>query len=230
MTRQLLIICGLLVACAAWGQKLPAPSPYPIFLLRYGPVKKDLGLTPQVSKKIEGIQNAAQKQLMAAMAPNVSHPNTTHAPTYQEMAAQAKKSDSSILALMSASQKTRLRQIGLQYAGVYGLQDPAIAGPLKITPDEHKRLMEAIKKRAADMGKTVQSLMPSTHLVPGKSHPVDSMNRITNARIAMLKALDGDARKILTPAQVSAWTKMKGKPFPVEVLYGPYVSHGPARS
>jgi hypothetical protein len=224
MSRSILILFALLSIAFAQTHK-PQPLPklqtqYPVYLLQYPSVSKELGISSSVRQKVTKIRSDADRRRLAMMAPTTAHPNQPRF-SAQEYIAEAKRTDDAILALLSSKQKARLAEIGLQYAGAFGLLDTRVGRELNMTTQQQLRLQDAATKRERAFAQVMRSITGgSAHLVG--SDPKAQTKKLMDARIAMIKNLNGDAVNILTPVQRTKWSHMQGKPFPVESLYAPH--------
>ncbi|HVT14457.1 MAG TPA: hypothetical protein VHE55_19505 [Fimbriimonadaceae bacterium] len=232
MAKRILILLTIFIAAFAGAQGKPASRQahkerYPTFLLNYSSLQKELGLSPAVVKKIAQIQKDAEKHYLGMISPKPNNPNQLNRPTMQQMFAQQEKRDDAIIALLNEHQRARLKQVGLQYAGPLALGDRSIFATLKITPDQEKKLRAASMKEQKTFTDEIRQATTTTHVSPTNPvSPKQRMEQLTKARIKMMHAFQADAEKILTPAQVTKWKAMLGKPFPVETLYAPLVTKG----
>jgi hypothetical protein len=216
--KRLLILLLLLAAALSFAQG--APDRYPVFLLSYPSLQRDLQLAPATVKKINAIQQAAEKWYMAQISPTPGNPSSLHQPDFKAVQQHALQTEQQIVALLSASQKTRLRQVGFQYAGPLALTDPRIANQLGVTAKQNAALLAAGKKARSEFEAKMRDISTNTHLQPGKVDSVQAMTKkITAAKLAMAKSLNVSASQILTSNQMTQWKKMQGRPFPIEALY-----------
>lgn len=226
MPKRTLTLLLLLLAVLGYSQKQPpAKDRYPTFLLNYPALQKELQLSPVVVKKIAQIQKDGEKRYLAMISPKPTNPNQLTRPSLAQVQAEQAKTDDTIVALLSKQQKERLRQVGLQYGGMLALGDRRVFASLKITADQERKLREASIKEEKVYANVVRQASTTVHLSPKNPvSPKERMVQMAQARVKMMKALQKDAEKILTPTQVAQWKAMLGKPFPVETLYMPLVT------
>lgn len=226
MPKRTLSLLLLLIASIGFAQTKPGlKDRYPTFLLNYESLQKELKLSPAVVKKIVQIQKDGEKRYLALISPKPTNPEQLSRPTLAQIQAQQAKTDDTIVALLSKQQKDRLKQVGLQYGGLFALGDRNTFSALKITNDQQKKLRDASIKEEKVYASVVREASTSTHISPKNPvSPKQRMVQMAQARVKMMRALQADAEKILTPAQVTQWKAMLGKPFPVETLYMPLVT------
>ncbi|MFI5384801.1 MAG: hypothetical protein ACHQ50_01665 [Fimbriimonadales bacterium] len=227
MLRRILALFPVLVFALSSAQVrvvMPKPdkapsAPYPVFLLGYPSVAKDLGLSATTVKKIDRIEKEAVKRHLAMISPTPSHPNSTRPMTPAQRQEEARKTSEAMLALLSPTAKARLRQIGLQYFGAYALADPTMSRSIQITPAQQSKLRDAANKRAKAFQQILAAITPTPHLAG--SNPQDASRKISAAQVAKIRGLESDAAKILNRRQMQQWKRMQGRPFPIETLYAP---------
>lgn len=218
---KLLIALIILTACGlSVGQGHAAAGwPFQTSLLRYVSVQRELALSPATVKKIAGVRSAADKRYLSMISPSPSNPNVPRALTYAQRAEEARKTDEAILSLLSSRQKSRLMEIGVQYAGAYGLMDRKLGQSIGITADQDRQLREAAVKRNKSFSDAMSAAVGNGHL--SGSNPRMAEQKLAAAQVARMRALESDLVKILTHRQLRLWKQMQGKPFPIEQLYAP---------
>jgi hypothetical protein len=218
MPKRLLILFLLLVSLCAYGQT--SADRYPVFLLRYRSLQKELRLSTATAAKIDKIQKAANAWYIGQISPTAAHPESTHQADPTAVRAHALKVEQEIVALLNGSQRTRLREVGIQYAGAFSLGDKTISKSLGITPDQLNKLRAAGNDAIKSFNKQLSVISKNDHVTPGKGHdPKLAMGAIRSARLKMRTQLKASVKKILSAKQYSQWQKMQGRPFPVETLY-----------
>jgi hypothetical protein len=220
MAKLTVIFFALL---AALGQAQTAyRSPYPLFLLNYQTVQRDLGLSQTAVKKIGEIQKGYEKRNLAMLQPLPGAPDTIRRPSAADIESNMKNADTAKLALLSEAQRSRLKQIGLQYEGAFGLSEDSTRQALKLTAKQQTALKTAGVAAIKGFRAKTSLIVKVGTSGPKKGHdPVGNMKRLAEARLAMMQQLDATAAKILTATQLAQWKQMKGKPFPVASLYVP---------
>src|SRR4051812_18562218 len=118
MTRGILIFLFALTMAFSHGQvrKTSPWSQYPVFLIRYPSVQKDLGLSAGTTQKITQLQKDSERRYMSMISPAPGGTGNVRQPTRKQIEGERQKTESAILVLLSAKQKARLKEIGLQYA------------------------------------------------------------------------------------------------------------------
>ncbi len=188
-------------------------------LLDYPSVQRELGLTNPVIQKVGKIRADSVRSQLRMISPTPSNPTQARPLNADQALELIRKTDQALLALLSPTQKGRLKQIGLQYAGVLGLFDNDVAQVLQITSAQRAKLLQAIKSRNEGFQKSFSNLMGNGHII-GRD-PQGNMKKITTAQIELHNKLVSDATAILTRSQVSVWHQMEGKPFAISALIGP---------
>ena len=74
-----------------------------------------------------------QKKFMAAISPSATNPSQNRQPTAADVKKQVTQTEAAILKLLSAKEKARLKEIGVQYAGAFGLVDERMAKALGLS-------------------------------------------------------------------------------------------------
>ena len=231
MIKRILVLLTLCAVAMTQAQGTPKDrSRYPTFLVSgYPSVRKDLGLSDSVSKKIARIQSESEKRNLMMISPTPANPNQVHRPSFAEIQAAMSKTENSILALLSTKQKARLRQIGYQYAGGFGIGEPEVAQALHITAAQRTKLSEVGRKALISYSQAMKSVVKNPHVTQGKTKdPNITSKEFGTLRVKMMKVLDADVAKILTAKQLAQWRQMQGKPFPVATLYAPVMKRAAA--
>lgn len=224
LSAIVILLLSMLGTASAQSRYRPA---YPLFLLRYPSVQKELGLGFTVGKKLAQIQADYERRHMAMISPTASNPSVVRNPSAADLDANAKTADNQRLALLNAKQKVRLKEIGVQYAGGFGLGDPQIGGPLAITPEQQKKLQKASDIAMAAYKKKFNDLTRTNAAKPKESY-LATNQMLAQLQLNSLQDFNKVALKILTPTQVARWKQMQGKPFPLGPLFAPIV--GAAKS
>jgi hypothetical protein len=224
MIRVLSILTLVLSVGLAQGQRFEMPE-YSTFLLRYPTVQKELGLSSAVAGKLMRIRHDAQREYMKFLTPKPGS-GVASQPSLATVQAQSRKVDAAQVALLNTRQKARLREIGLQYAGGFALADAGVSKSLRITPGQRKALENAGLEAMKHYNLALRNFTPKGTGFKNRAVQAEVMRKLVGARLQMLREVDAAAAKILAPAQLASWSRMKGKPFNLASVMGPV----PARS
>ena len=190
---------------------------YPIFLLQYSSMQRELHLSRAVIAKESKLQSDAIQRHLRLITPDPSKPNTTRSLTPQQAQEEADRMESEAVALLSPAQKSRLREVGYQFEGAMGLLNPLVAQKIAVTAQERAKLQNAVRLRQQAYSKVLSISMPGIHATG--TDPNVARKKVAMGRLAMIRGLNVDAAKILSAQQLALWKKMQGKPFPIEPLY-----------
>jgi len=219
MHRTVAILFAVLVGTLASAErKWITPPEYPLYLLPYASVQKDLQLSPAVVQKIAKVEADARQRQLKMLSSIEAGKQVAPIPR-DEAVAEMRTHDATLVALLSASQRARLKEIGLQAEGINGLVKPSMTKVLLLTPDQVTRLLQASRMRQMELRKLRADLIGNGHL-SGKN-PKESANRLAAAQAKSIRIMDSDAEKILTAKQVKRWKGMMGRVFPIETLFLP---------
>jgi hypothetical protein len=223
MFQRLSSFVVLLVAAGSVNaQFAPKQGGYPTHLLPYPAVQKDLGISAITAKKVAGIFRASQKRYLAMISPTPSHPNNVQQPTSAQVAAEVKRTEAELIVLLNAKQRARLREIGIQSVGAFGLTGGDLGATLKITPAQRKKLTDAGNRLRKEFQAKMNGVVKAGHVTPkNRTQLSETRQKLTEARFVMMRKLAAEAGKILTGQQMAQWRRLQGKPFPIETLFGP---------
>jgi hypothetical protein len=162
-----------------------------IVLMRHKAVRDDLKLTDQQAAKV---REFASKQWKRAQEVG-GLPTDKQASTWKEMARQ---DEQFLRDTLSADQRMRLEQIGIQVAGLLWVTRPDVARKLNLTDEQ--------KKKAREVRRTAHKEMQEA--VYGGS------DEGREARIrAQVKANRKRLMDLLTEEQRATWKRLAGPPF-----------------
>jgi Spy/CpxP family protein refolding chaperone len=131
---------------------------------------------------------------------------------FRKQAAERQKKENEKLAeILLPHQMKRLNEIYIQQLGIAALQNEEIAGKLKITDDQKKKMEEVTTANRQEMGAQMRELFQG------------GGDQIREKITAMRKKADEKVLAVLTGAQKKEFEDMKGKPFemPQGALRGP---------
>jgi hypothetical protein len=158
------------------------------------------------------------------ISPSAGKPNQMRQPTLEWITNEMKRTDTQILAMMDAGQKARLKEIGYQYAGGFGLMEPAIAKTLGLTPDQLQKIGMAARVMSIKHARENQNLVKPGSIVNQPHDPKVVTRLLAASRAKMEASFNVEAAKFLTRPQLAQWNRMKGRPFPVATLYYPVIN------
>jgi Spy/CpxP family protein refolding chaperone len=180
--------------------------------LDWGPVQKDLKLTPEQKEKLKAINEefraSRRKQLEGPTGATAEDRPAKAA----ELRAKARQSRAEykrkIDAVLLLEQRSRLGQMTLQLRGpLAALADEEVANALKLT-DEQKKQIQAIEEATGEKVRSaLQSLRERRSAAQG-----DLEAKASDLRDQAVQQALG----VLTPEQKQSFEKMKGENFPVE--------------
>lgn len=219
----------VLVISSAFGQgKEPTVMERSLVLLRTKPIQTEVRVSPAQIKLIESAYRQYQNSVKAAFEKNKATKNeaAVRAVEQREQATFVKV----CLSTLGDPQKTRLKQLWLQYVGPFVLKLSEVAQELGLTADQKKRL-DAVWKSFADKGEAVTKLrVEQVRKIPQPKDPndkaaVDAYQKKVQAfmkahqaedQAAFKKAKDQAEAKIvqlLNAGQKAKWSAMQGKKF-----------------
>lgn len=155
-------------------------------LLRRSDVQKEIGLTAAQKTKID-----------AAMSATRPKPGEKFDP--KKMEAAMKKTEATINSVLSATQKSRLKQLNYQRMGITGVLLPDVSKALGITDAQKKKITSIYQ---TEMKKVIGTPKPG-------ERPSFDRAKMEAAR----KRIDSQVAAALTATQRTKWTQMQGKPF-----------------
>ena len=115
-----------------------------------------------------------------------------------------KKNEPELAKILTEEQMTRLSQIEVQVKGTQALTDEGIAKKLEITPEQKGKIL-TIQEEMAQAREEIFSA--------GRDAGPDGFAQIREKSQALQEKTDGQLMAVLTDAQKTAFSEMKGKPF-----------------
>lgn len=125
------------------------------------------------------------------------------------------KSQAECLALLSAPQKARLRQITIQQLGAQAMYNPEIKKELGLNDSQTKRIGDLMQET---FRKVFAGSPRKLGEKPSREQTMKQMEDFAKKQQAAKAKVDDEAAKVLTPAQLSKWKAMKGKPFKIDMM------------
>lgn len=171
----------------------------------------ELKLDPGQLSKIDGVlKSHAQEQLRLSQ-------QMANANDAQGIQKQMEKLDAStaskLLDLLSASQKTRLRQIALQENGAYALRNAGIAKEVGLTPEQRTKIEGISTATIKAMDDLSATMAEEAVKVPDKKKAA-VFKRYQPKLDALEKKGKDSILALLTAPQKTKWQSLLGKPFP----------------
>ena len=165
-------------------------------------VQEDLKLSDEQKKTL----NAAVKKVNSASRLNLRELsreevreklrelNETRKESMEELAKLVRKT-------LNKEQTVRLEQIKLQARGTQALFDRKIAGQLKVTDEQRKKMMDARREMGQERGELSEQLRNKEITIRDFVEQAQELQQVTDKKVV----------GVLTPEQQEAFKKMKGK-------------------
>ncbi len=116
--------------------------------------------------------------------------------------------------ILSAPQRARLQEIGLQQAGpLIGLANPDVAAAMSLTPDQQSKLQSLQES-------TVETFMRLAQPPSGLGRGKAILDAVREGQAVKQRA-DSEAYALLTPEQQRKWTELQGPKFQGEMQFNP---------
>ncbi len=116
-------------------------------------VGKDLGITEEQRSEFRDVMDRMREKMQSQMAP----PEDGEMPDPEQMRSRMDKmqsdSDKAIAKILTASQRTRLKEIKIQLAGASAIADKEIANEVGLTSDQRARVDTILKAQRPQMGR-----------------------------------------------------------------------------
>lgn len=176
-----------------------------VFLLRDPKVQKELGVTAAQKTKIDAVMKTMPGRGgpgdQGAQGGNERRRQGT--PTAKpggDMMSQMQKSEKALNALLTASQKSRLKQLQCQRSG-----------PMILMSDDYAKQIGLTSTQKQQITKNLQSFWQKNMPKPGSNPGTQRMDRTKMEKLR--DDSNNQILKVLTTAQKQKWAAMKGKPF-----------------
>jgi serine/threonine protein kinase len=171
-----------------------------LYLLYQPAVRDDLQLTEEQGAKVDALLARRDERPGPPGGPNEWR---------KDFLDQARANDAQLNAILTARQRKRLEQIGLQLKGAGAFHETEVAKELKLTPEQRERI------RGIDAG-----MFPE----PGRrgGSPADWLKDMEKRK----KAAMDRVLALLTPEQARKWKEMTGEPFTGPMQFGPPFGRG----
>jgi hypothetical protein len=178
-----------------------------LMMLSEKSVQADLKLSAAQSKKAT---TAMTRQMMSIK----STFNLAADRRVQKMEEITKACDRAAEELLNAEQRKRLRQIALQVQGSRAFANVEVIKDLKLTEEQQAKIKNINDGIAKQIGELFQGQKFAPQVMQNRMKDID-------------KRASGEARKLLTSEQSSAWDEMTGAPFHGEIRMMPPLGFGP---
>lgn len=218
MLRRLSALSSLLVLSitSAFGQiggmDLPNIEYNPVLLMNPS-VLNELHLSPAMKQKVNSTFMDEAMKLLPAITGGSSGKPPTPEQRRSIMMKGITHMQSTLAALLTPPQRTRLRQLTLQSIGPAAVLQPKVATALGLSSSQRSSLQTSLsaansKIASGNIAATSQSNV---------NQKLQQMGRLqAEAKAAGERALSAT----LTPAQKTKWRSMLGKPFPLQGFLG----------
>lgn len=190
----------VLGATAARAQEklVPEDGAIEVMLLKQASVREDLKLSHDEADKIHKHTSQQWKKAQAVS-------KLPQAERDKKFAEMTKENDLFIDQTVTKDQRRRLKEIELQVAGLMCLTRPEIAGKLKLTDEQMKRVHQMQKVGRQEMEELLYATNPESR----------------QEKLAELRKTSRDRMlELLTDEQEKTWAQMQGKRFNGEFDFG----------
>ncbi|MBI1756687.1 MAG: hypothetical protein HY248_06820 [Fimbriimonas ginsengisoli] len=199
-----LALCAVSFAQRGGGMRMGGPGGGDAnALLARKDVQKELAISDDVVSKIEAIRDKLREDMqeLRSSAGGNGPPNfEAMRPQIEKLTGEARKQ---IEALLTADQIKRLKELGMQRAGMMAAMRPETQKDLSLT-DEQKASLKALQQKQREAMQAIRERMQNGEIDRDQMRPLFEKNRdIMLAEIG----------KILTDEQKAKLKDMAGKPF-----------------
>lgn len=222
----LLLAFGVTVAQAPKGGTVTQAA---VALLDDPAVRKELKLSASQDKSVQAEFKKANGEIQEIVKSRPSTPEA-HKSAQTRIRAIQMSLVNRLDRSLSAAQRTRLKEIGLQFFGPFAMLSPEVAKELKITPAQTAKIKAAQKNLLDKTGKLQQARREQLMSIP---RPKDQKDQkaiqayVQKVNAEMAKFAPSDRKKIdaykkqaesevltsLSKAQRTQWTAMLGAKF-----------------
>lgn len=222
MKRALPLVFSSILACASMAQvSFGGRASQPNILnagagyLAMPAVQKELGLSATVSKKIQDKITASTRAMMGSMqSANTPRDPKERGAAIQKQMASMQKVQGECVALLTPSQKVRLKQITLQQMGPQAMYNPEVKKELGLNESQTKKIGEIMQS-------TFRQMFSNTGVKPGerpsREDAIKRMQEFAKKQDATRAKTNSETMKVLSPTQRAKWKSMQGKPFKIDM-------------
>ena len=153
-------------------------------LLAANEVKKELKLTKDQEKQIQGMMNDAQKNPAKYAS--------------MDMTYMTRGMDKEVVTFLTVEQNARLNELFWQFNGLFALSEPELCTALSLSEEvraQAQTLVRAYNKATTD------------EFISSKGRP--DKKKLETLKSEAVKSLEG----LLTPSDLDKWKEVQGKPF-----------------
>ncbi len=170
-----------------------------IGLLMMPEVQKELNITEQQTQQLQQLLQQQREQMQALM-PQLRDATPEQRQKMMEQISQ--KWDEALGKVLQPAQKSRLRELELQWQGSMALSRPDVAKELKLTEQQQKKIQDI---RTQYWQKQMQLFQ--------QRDPNADMQALMQQGQQLRQQMDKEILAVLTAEQQEQWKKMQGKPF-----------------
>jgi Spy/CpxP family protein refolding chaperone len=203
----LAVSAAALFSSQAWGQFFLAPGGRgsgPSQLVLREDVQKELKLTPEQKKKVEGVHQKIRDELQEEVRKMAALDGRERDRKKMELAKRiTKKSTTSMEEILTPAQMKRLKEIALQHAGVQGLKNADVEDKLKLTDEQKEQIQKTMQAAIADLRYLFE-------------HTEGAYEESQKKAVEVRNQCYAKAMTILTPEQKKLWNELLGAPFEVK--------------
>lgn len=202
MKRLLAILVAAIAAGSAMAQIAPSPDMINRISLQTitdPAIQREIKFTDQQKQGLAKLQRAFQEEVAARNEEAINA-------SFQERLAMINElsfiMDREVQRILTKAQITRLRQIRIQAQGAFSLGITDVQLALQLSKEQREQingLISAYTIEQEELFKKVQA---------GTAKPSTS-----EERVARRSKLDNELLSVLTPSQVTAFTKLQGAPY-----------------
>lgn len=177
-----------------------------MMLLRLPEVQTELKLDEAQKDLLQALGEEMRGKMQALFQESQGAPPQER---FQKMNAIRQEGDKKVAEILDPKQRTRLRQLELQQAGLRALAMPDVQETLKLTPEQRQKVGEALRGE----GEAMRAAFSGFQFQPGQPPSPEQMEEMRKKMTEVRTATDGKLGAILTPQQKTQWTNMQGPKF-----------------
>jgi serine/threonine protein kinase len=198
-----------------------------LFWLTQPQVQEDLKLTEDQVSKIADLDAQVQSQwkgfggFWKPGQPPSQEEKEKHLAGFRK---QAKDNRDAVAAILDASQKSRLKQIGWQFGGAWSFSDPEVIAKLELTTDQIDRIREIQDQARKEQDQCHRP--PWDFRQAGKEDKHKADRDAEWKKIGEIwRAAQARIMNLMTPAQKVRWQELVGEPFKGQMMFPPRPPH-----
>jgi len=175
-------------------------------LIRRADVQKDLAITDDQKTKITEIQTSSRQKMQDARAA-AGDDRAAQMAAMQKIGEEVGKEQ---LAVLTADQQKRLKEIFVQVRGTQSVLNPEIQADLGLSDDQKSKIAD-LQKRQQQANQEIQAKVRDQSIDQAEDRTEQQKNN---------EVLATEVEKVLTDAQKSKLKEMGGKPFTADAPAG----------